>query len=331
MSFKRLDPEDIVISADSITSTLWSNDSPSLSTFFTSSLQVNSSGDYYLNVFNSNNTSSIQFALTYGNKNGSGSAPYNVLAVGKTPTSTIYGQYQNLVIGDEDTLFNFGGYETDEIFVISIDRSRYKEKLFLGSLSLSVSGSLLSFPITLTDNSRISNSIQFNNAGRVFQLVSGSQGKVFTGSNAQGYHPSNSGSYGWVLPDIGTIILNPKAMPFLYSGSFNGNPNIKPHTSLFRAISGSNQVFRLNSEETISSAYYFIRARNAEFNYTTNPNFIKSDGEIIYDSLINDPQTFITTIGLYNDNNELLAVAKLSKPLTKNFVKESLLRCKLDY
>jgi hypothetical protein len=47
--------------------------------------------------------------------------------------------------------------------------------------------------------------------------------------------------------------------------------------------------------------------------------------------LINNPQTYVTTVGMYNDNNELLAVAKLSKPLVKDFTKEALIRVKLDY
>jgi len=47
--------------------------------------------------------------------------------------------------------------------------------------------------------------------------------------------------------------------------------------------------------------------------------------------MINTPQSYITTIGLYNDNNELLGVAKLSKPLLKDFNKEALVRIKLDY
>ena len=52
---------------------------------------------------------------------------------------------------------------------------------------------------------------------------------------------------------------------------------------------------------------------------------------MLYTSLISNPQTYVTTVGMYNDNNELLAVAKLSKPLTKDFTKEALIRIKLDY
>jgi hypothetical protein len=75
-----------------------------------------------------------------------------------------------------------------------------------------------------------------------------------------------------------------------------------------------------------------VRARNGEFNYSSNPSFISgSTGAILYDLFINNPSTYITTIGLYNDSNELLAVAKLSKPLKKDFTKEALVRVKLDF
>jgi hypothetical protein len=47
--------------------------------------------------------------------------------------------------------------------------------------------------------------------------------------------------------------------------------------------------------------------------------------------MVNAPQTYITTVGMYNDNNELLAVAKLSRPLLKDFTKEALIRIKLDF
>jgi hypothetical protein len=76
----------------------------------------------------------------------------------------------------------------------------------------------------------------------------------------------------------------------------------------------------------------FVRVKNPEFNYTTNPSMISgSTGDFVYSSFVNNPQTFPTTVGLYNDANELLAVAKLSKPLTKDFTKEALIRVKLDF
>jgi hypothetical protein len=88
----------------------------------------------------------------------------------------------------------------------------------------------------------------------------------------------------------------------------------------------------MNSEETLTSDFVYVRARNSEFNYSENPSFISgSTGEVLYANFINSPTTYMTTVGLYNDNNDLLAVAKLSRPLPKDFTKEALVRIKLDF
>jgi hypothetical protein len=88
----------------------------------------------------------------------------------------------------------------------------------------------------------------------------------------------------------------------------------------------------LNSQESITSDFVFVRPRTSEFNYSENPSFISgSTGEVLYSNFINNPQTYITTIGLYNDTNQLLAVAKLSRPLPKDFTTEALVRVKLDF
>ena len=338
MSFKRFDTEDIVVSAESVTAPLWTNNVINLTAFYTSSTQVSStSGDYYYNVFNTASTDSTaasQFSIAYADKQGGGTLQYNASVTGKSPSSTIYGQYRNLVLGDEESEFTFGGETSDHFYVISVDRARYKEKLLPGTLSLHLrSGSR---EIKLTDNSRVVATTTFTDSGRVFEIVSGSGGNVYTGANANGY--SVSGSYGKFLPDVGVIILNGKALdlPFVAGGGIALGTTRTANTSalnlkkLFLAISkGAN--FRLNSEETISSNFIFVRARNAEFNYSTNPSLLSGSGEIRHNVMINTPQSYITGVGLYNDNNDLLAVAKLSRPLLKDFTKEALVRIKLDY
>ena len=116
-----------------------------------------------------------------------------------------------------------------------------------------------------------------------------------------------------------------------YSGSATYTSQTNANSQLYRAISGSTG-FSLNSQETIVSDYIFVRPRSSEFNYSENPSFISgSTGEVLYPQFINNPQVYITTIGLYNDTNQLLAVAKLSRPLTKDFTKEALVRVKLDF
>ena len=348
MSYKRLETDDFVVSADSITAGLWTDSQvPTITTLYTSSTQASElSGDYYLNVFSNATTSSLEFAITYGNELGSGSQAYNLDVDGKSPSSTVYGQYRTLVLGDENSSFVFGGITSSDFWAISVERSRYKESLLPGSTTLFISGADGGV-ITLTDNSQVATSVVFNDAGRVFQLVSGSSGAVYSGLNNLGYS-TNSGSYGLFLPDIATYILNPRALSndkgdggigldavttSALSITSNPNPSI-----LFSAIqSGSvgsfhTASFTANSEETITSDFVFVRPRSSEFNYSENPSFISgSTGEVLYPLFINSPTTYITTVGLYNDTNELLAVAKLSKPLQKDFTKEALIRVKLDF
>jgi hypothetical protein len=334
MAFNRLAPEDFVVSSDSVTGPLWTGGNPTLTKFYSSSVQeAGSSGDFYLNVYQTASldaAAEVQFAIAYGNKQGSGSNLYNLAVPGASPTRTTYGQYRNLVLGDENSNFVFGGISSDDFWVISIDRNRYKESLLPGTMTLILSGS--GGKLSLTDNSNYVSSITFNDAGRVFQLVSGSAGTIYPGVNTNGYSLA-SGSYGWFLPDIGTLLLHPAAISSsinVTSNKVSNNDGLN-YQRLFNAISlGAN--YTANSQETISSDYIFVRARNAEFNYSENPSFISgSTGEVIYNSFINNPQTYPTTIGLYNDNNELLAVAKLSRPLLKDFTKEALVRVKLDF
>ena len=333
MSFKRLDPEDFLVSVDSITATAWSTNSPTLSTFFTSS--VSSTNDsYYKNVYQTASTLSnaaVQFAIAYGNQYGSGSANFNDLVPGVSPTRTVYGQYRNLVYGDENAQFIFGTVTASDFWAISIDRARYKEHLLKGTFNLTLSGSGIG-SLKLTDNSGMVSTDTYLDCGRVYQIISGSNGVANTSVNSNGYSAS-SGSYGLFLPDIATIILNPLAL----SQSINLAPSRSSDIDgfnigrLFTAISGA-ASFQVNSEESVTSDYVFVRARNSEFNYSENPSFISgSTGDIIFSTFINSPQTYVTTVGFYNDTNELLAVAKLSKPLTKDFTKEALVRVKLDF
>lgn len=342
MSFKRLDPEDFIVSSDSIVSTAWSTGNPTLTSFHTSSAQENStSGDFYLEVYQTGSTNAnaaVQFNIAYCDALGSGSYLYNSLIDGKSPTSTNYGQYRTMILEDENSTFIFGdgtnAISSSIFWALSVERACYKEAFSPGSLNLVLTGS--GNPIHLTDNSAIQTVETFIGATRVYQLISGSNGRPY-GNSTTGY-VENSGSYGLVFPDLGTILLNPYAVSqsiqLFPSRSYNA-PGLNERR-LFQAISGSglnpNGSFQLTSEETITSDYVFIRARNSEFNYSENPSFISgSTGEVIYDNFINNPQTYITTVGLYNDTNELLAVAKLSRPLLKDFTKESLMRIKLDF
>ena len=343
MAFKRLDPEDISISAESIVTPLWSTNSKELITFFTQSSQVGATGNFFYRIYNDDpiipeNTAAItQMAITYGDKSGFGTANYNLGAEGKTPSSTIYGQYRNLVFGDEDTDFIFQGESSQHIYVISIDRARYKEKLLPGSFNLVLEGPEGDI-ISLTDNSETLSTISYVDSGRVYDIISGSQGLPwdFTTGDSNGYN-TNGGSYGKFLPDVGIIVLSGVALDAIAAeggidlGTERANYDDSTNIQKFYDAISAGASFESQAEETVSSNYIFVRVRNSEFNYSTNPSNITGSGELRHDIMINTPQAYITTVGLYNDNNDLLAVAKLSKPLLKDFTKEALVRIKLDY
>jgi len=341
MSFKRLDTEDITISAESVVAPAWTGQLTTLSTnnFVTASAQA-TINRYYYDIYQTTPSATgaaIQFSLAYGNRKGSGSQNITSGENGKSASSIIYGQYRTLVNGDENTDFIFGDITPNSVFVISVNRGRYKEKLLPGSFNLRLTSG--STTLNLTDNSQVLSTISYTDSGRVYDIVSGSNGTPFTTLNALGYTVA-SGSYGKFLPDVGVIVLNGEALK-APSGSGGLSMTINeasatasissPNLSTFYDIVKAGNSFTLQSEETITSNYVFIRVRNSEYNYSTNPSIITGSGELRYDVLINTPQAYLTTVGLYNDNNDLLGVAKLSRPLLKDFTKEALIRIKLDY
>lgn len=345
MSFTRLDPTDFVVSADSVVAPAWSNNVTNLTQFFTAAAA--STGSYYIDIYDGGTSSpsaSVQFSVAYGHYAGSGSAPLNTLVPGISPSRITFGQYRNLIYGDAETAVNFGAGNTNspDLIAIQVDRNKYKESLFPGTFNLTLANG--ANIITVTDDSNDVSTITYLDGGRVFNIVSGSNGTaqnspLLSGASAKGY--TVSGSYGLFLPDIGLILLNPRALSIttLAAGGLNIAFSTTNSTvgsgynhNLIYSIISAGASFKLNSQETVSSDYIFVRIKNADYNYSTNPSFITgSTGALLYSNFINSPQTYPTSVGLYNDNNELLAVAKMSKPLTKDFTKEALIRVKLDW
>ena len=333
MSFTRYNTEDSVVSAETVVRGLWSGDYNSLSSFFTSSTTPT---EYYLDVYDSNTltnpSASIQFDIQFGNVNGSGSAAINTAVPGYSPSRVVYGQYRNLVYGTEITNFSFDGGTTtsNSIYVINISRARYKESLLPGSFNLALKGTATS-SLFLTDDSGTTNLTRFIGENRYYNIISGSNGAYYTTGTPSTY-------YGLFFPDLNVAVLNANELTSSVGGGYFvtsslGSVTAYNHRNLFDSINRGNATgsFTLKSSETISARYFFTRIKNSEYNYTTNPSIIDANGNLNFTTLINNPQTYITTVGMYNDSNELLAVAKLSKPLVKDFTKEALIRVKLDY
>ena len=340
MSFVRYNPEDSVVSVETVVRPMWSGNTNVLTTFYTSNIITSS---YYLNVYAENpggatsTSASVQFAVQYGNKYGSGSAYINPSVTAQlpdsssiTPTRVVYGQYRTLLLGTESGSFEFGNDNPNGIYIINVARNRYKEHIQPGSMTLKLSNG--GSTVILTDNSQITSTTNYTTNGLLYYtLISGSNGIPYTAA-------ANASVYGYLFPDNDIIILNPTALSkSVANGGIGFNPTVAtPGTDnnvdgAFYGTISTGSYFALQSAENVAAHYFFTRVKNQDFNYTTNPSIIDNNGNLIYSTLINNPQTFITTVGLYNDQNELLAVAKLSRPLVKDFTKEALIKVKLDY
>ena len=360
-TFVRYNSGDIVLSTEKINSNLFSDGSNEMISFFTSSVDAgavgnvftspSSSGQFFHQIYKQEQptsvavaTASVEFAIAYGHKAGSGSPDLSPGAGGEgfSATKAVYNQYRQLVYGDENQNFTFSGTTPDDIYIINFERARIKQGLKPGSLNFRLaSGSSGNHVVLhLTDDSITSTgSATLTNLGRQFNLVSGSSGTMEGTTLTQ----TSVGSYGFVYPDAGIIIMNASALANKLGGETktlieNFTTNDTSNASGFNSrklLTALNHVsassFIVDSEEKVSSQFYFTRVTNREFNYSTNPTFTDSDGTLKFDSMANNPKVFITTVGLYNDANELLAVAKMSQPLSKDFTKEALVRIKLDY
>ena len=339
-----------------VTSGIWSGDTGSLdvkANYTSSAQQTGASGKYYLDVYDTISTGSgeVQFSIAYGDVDGKGAPTLTQNDSSTMPTKAIYNQLKNVLLDTADNYFSIysgttaGGADMTSFYAININRARYKERLDPGNISIQLSGSLAS-NFTLIDDSGGTDE-NVTTAGRVYNLVSGSLniGSALTASIAttNGYSAPNGQGYGLFYPDMGIILLNPKALASAVdpklgqaSGSIpniyhQNNGNTSGSVALLMALSGG-MDFQVRRTENVSTSHYFVRANNREFNFSNNPTFVTgSVGAFVNSSFERDPKVYITTVGLYDDANELLAVAKTSKPVEKSFDKEIAIKVKLDF
>jgi len=340
---------------ETVTTGLWTGDTGSLSTFFTSSTQTDASLEYYLNVYNADpatdENAEVQYAVAFGNKYGSGSTSLTVDDNSLQATKATYAQYRQILLEQDDELFSFasasgGTIDSEDIYVINVARARYKESMDPGNLQFKLSGSNGVFDFIDDSGKKFSDSV--GKAGRVFNIVSGSlnlgtENPATVVDNYSSASVSSGQGFGLFYPDLGIIVLNPAAIHGTVGDSYDSGSNAL--ASLYKGFDyeGKNQYllhhmlegggdFQARRVENLSTSHYFVRAQNREFNFSNNPTFVIGlDGifrELFFE--INF-KTYITSIGLMNDANEMLAVAKTSQPIEKSFDKEVLIKVKLDF
>ncbi len=315
---------------------------------------------YYVNVFPSPTEKMNHdpyFSATYGHIGGSGSFLNETASIKANPTKAIYTQYKNLLLGtsDLDGKFSFktgsigGTVDALDIFVLTFSTYKMKDRLDEGIFEISISG-------TLGCRTYIDDSTNETQVKTVYNLISGSLETGIVGTAYEGvglFYPQN----GIVVFNAAKLdeVVGMKTANYTSTGTapyFNYNSSSfateygQNHKVIVEAIKlagnngngGRDNFMKVRKSEYVPARHYFVRVKNRDFNYSNNPTYVYdgTDGEhakgtIRNSDFIDDPRTYPTTVGLYNDSNELVAVAKLSRPAVKSFDNELLIKCRLDF
>ena len=212
-------------------------------------------------------------------------------------------------------------------FMINFSRLITKDQIKKGSFSLIVgTGSWANpfgFTETLTDASASATAGTTNTLG-------GDYGVLYNAGNT---------TRGIVFYQAGIAILATGSWDSVtdFNSASAGTSSVT-QTLASASISGSCDALRhriknisFNNTTEINSSIYFCRVPHNKYNYTSNPTYLSSSQIVVKSIGTDTPISYITTIGLYSSNNELLAIAKLSEPLRKDPSNEITLRVRLDY
>lgn len=368
MIFSQFTSDDVVAGrVNQVSSGLFGTGSLTLNQnlFSTSSTQANiltgstpydvKNGQYYMDVYYSGDR---YFSIAYGDYANSGSSffdfpdngsGYEVLT---NETKVIYTQYKNTLLQPSDNIFSFADgnintlVDSEAIFVINYSADKFQDQIDPGQIQINLSGANGQF-------SYIDDSQLINEQRSVYNLISGSViNGVPTPYTANGSITAKYEGVGLVYPSNGVVVLNAIKLDNIvditggeitttrddnqFSNTRNGYWR-KWLFDFYNSIKRCSKSMAVRKSEMVPSTNYFIRVKNKEFNYSNNPTFVsdgtdgKTQGTIIYQDLITNPRTYITTVGLYNSNNELLAIGKLSRPTQKSFDNELLIKCRIDF
>ncbi len=277
-------------------------------------------GGYWQSVFDSSPTSSFSTALldiTFGYATGS---LYNVPVTSTSSQNEkikIYRQMANSLLGNPDSLFSINGVNVSECFFLMVKRNIQKDELKKGATSVIINQT--SAQVTASDDGAV---VAFK------QTIGGD------------YAPLKSGSI-----ELGQVWYNSGVIVLAASASWNADTawsgtktiqNSQASGTINNLVDGLRthiEKINFHNQTNLYSSIYFCRAGNSEFNYSSNPTFVDSNKRIRVTSGSNilQTRTYVTTVGLYDANDNLLAVAKVNKPVTKGPDNESIFRVRLDY
>jgi hypothetical protein len=234
---------------------------------------------------------------------------------------------------DQDGNISGGGPKIQEAYFLNFARlltkDEFKKETFLLTLG---SGTTYAAPFDVTtviSDYGAANEFRVNSpAGEYGILYSGSAAVEGTGVGLLYYQAGvavlTASVFG--LPDAVTPLGfdedDQRVEAVLSGSSITDNANDLRHRF---------ENLEFNNTTELNSTIYFCRVNHNEFNYSSNPTYLSSSQIVVKSQTTDAPISFITTVGLYAADNELLGVAKLSEPLKKDPNNELILRVRLDY
>ena len=280
----------------------------------------------------------------------------------------LVGYDQNGLVRNFDQDGDFSGGETfHDAFFINLSRLLTKDEIKKGSFSMEIGVDTLNVGQADAMTSRLTIADVDSTASYKINSPAGEYGILYATSSTTGAerladtHPGLEGGRtemkkcGLIYYQAGIIVLsssifNDTALNGLLHtdqgcvqfGSGNAGDAVDNVTQTLKlsTINENANFFRsrifnmsFNNTTELNSTIHFCRASHNEFNYSANPSYLESNSSkiVVKESTLDNPVSYITTIGLYSTDNELLAVAKLSEPIKKDPTTELTFRVRLDY
>jgi hypothetical protein len=248
----------------------------------------------------------------------------------------IYNQFSQILVGYDvtGTLMQFdrsgsaaSGVKMKEVFIVPFSRLLTKDEIKKGSFVMTF-GTSASYSSPFGTTSSIGD--YQATASYYANSPAGEYGLLFTNSAGTGT------PVGHVYYQAGVAVLT--ASVFSTVGNFFSSSVNVTGTMASASINTVSNNFRrriqniqFNNTTELNSTIYFCRANHNEFNYSSNPTYLEDSQIVVKQYSTSSPVAYVTTVGLYDDKDQLVAVAKLSEPLRKDPSTELTVRVRLDY
>lgn len=295
---------------------------------------------------------------------------YSGATVQKAKKNNIYNQMAQVLMGydkdgniqrfDADGDLSSGGAKINEAIFLPFSRLLVKDEIKKGSFSMTIGtsasfaqavpGSVFNQLVTITDEGAAT-SYRVNSPAGEYGILyaTGAAGVLDAASTHKTTIAGATNPYwpaGLIYYQAGIIVLTASVFMgvndegYLLSGStmFFDHETSLSGSMKTEEISGSadglrNRIQNVQFNNTIelNSTVYFCRVKHNEFNYSSNPTYLSGSQIRVKENLENPPISYITSVGLYSADNQLLAVGKFSEPIRKDSNIELTFRARLDY